>query len=172
MTENKAKILLCQMHLPQFVEEEKQALTMVIQALEEIQQYRAIGTVEGYENAIKAYTETYILMKEYKSKLQDFEEIGTVEELKSLKESNLTAMEMADIWCVLEDLKKYSAIGTTEEFKALKEKSEPKKPILNNPKINDFYVKEAKLCPSCHSYINNCSGDYCRDCGQRIDWSK
>jgi hypothetical protein len=49
MTENEAKILLCQMYLPQFVEKEKQALTMAIQALEEIQQYRAIGTIEEFE---------------------------------------------------------------------------------------------------------------------------
>lgn len=73
---------------------------------------------------------------------------------------------------ILHELREYSAIGTIEEFKALKEKAEAKKPILNNPKINEFYVKEAKLCPVCHSYINNYSGDYCRDCGQRIDWSK
>lgn len=66
----------------------------------------------------------------------------------------------------------YEAIGTIEEFKALKEKNEPKKPILNNPNINEFYVKEAKLCPACHSYINNWSGDYCRDCGQKLDWSE
>lgn len=46
MSENEAKILLCQMYLPQFDEKEKQALTMAIQALEEIQEYRAIGTVE------------------------------------------------------------------------------------------------------------------------------
>ena len=65
------------------------AMATAIQALEEIQQYRAIGTVEGYENAIKAYTETYILMKEYKSKLQDFEAIGTVEEFKDLKEKSV-----------------------------------------------------------------------------------
>ena len=36
MTENEAKILLCQMYLPQFDEEEKQALSMAIQALEEL----------------------------------------------------------------------------------------------------------------------------------------
>lgn len=71
-----------------------------------------------------------------------------------------------------EKVQAFEAIGTIEEFKALKEKNEPKKPILNNPKIDEFYVKEAKLCPSCHSYINNYSGDYCRDCGQRIDWSE
>lgn len=68
--------------------EQKEALKMAIKVLEELQQYRAIGTVEGYENAIKVYTETYILMKEYKSKLQDFEVIGTVEEFKALKEKN------------------------------------------------------------------------------------
>lgn len=66
--------------------QEKEALQMII---EEIQQYKAIGTVEGYENAIKAYTETYILMKEYKSKLKDFEAIGTIEEFKALKEKSV-----------------------------------------------------------------------------------
>ncbi len=49
MTENEAKVLLCQMYLPQFDEEEKQSLTMAIQALEEIQQYRAIGTVKDFK---------------------------------------------------------------------------------------------------------------------------
>ena len=39
------------MYLPQFDEEEKQALTIAIQALEEIQQYRAIGTVEDCKSA-------------------------------------------------------------------------------------------------------------------------
>lgn len=72
----------------------------------------------------------------------------------------------------LEEIQQYRAIGTIEEFKDLKEKAEAKKPILNNPKIDEFYVKEAKLCPSCHSYINDCSGDYCRDCGQKLDWSE
>ena len=65
------------------------AFIMGIEALEEIQQYRAIGTVEGYENAIKSYTETYILMKEYKSKLQELEAIGTIDEFKALKEKSV-----------------------------------------------------------------------------------
>lgn len=69
-----------------YPEPEDYVFETAIQALEEIQQYRTIGTVECYENAINAYTETYILMKEYKSKLQDFESIGTIEEFKVLKE--------------------------------------------------------------------------------------
>ena len=72
----------------------------------------------------------------------------------------------------LEEIQQYRAIGTIEEFKDLKEKNEPNKPILNNPKINEFFIKESKLCPSCHSYINNYSGDYCRDCGQKLDWTE
>lgn len=66
----------------------KNALDMAIKAFEEIQEYRAIGTVEGYEAAIKSSIENYNLMKEYKAKLQDYEAIGTVEELKALKEKN------------------------------------------------------------------------------------
>lgn len=46
MTENEAVILLSQMYLPNFDEEEKQALSKAIEALQEIHQYRAIGTVE------------------------------------------------------------------------------------------------------------------------------
>ena len=52
MTENEAKVLLCQMYLPQFDEEEKQALNMAIQALEENQEYRAVGTVEELKQAM------------------------------------------------------------------------------------------------------------------------
>lgn len=40
MTIDKAKVLLCQMYLPQFDEEEKQALTMAIEALEELKEAR------------------------------------------------------------------------------------------------------------------------------------
>lgn len=72
-------------------EEGKDILTVydaVINALDEIQQYRAIGTVKGYEDAIKSSMEYYNLMKEYKAKVQDFEAIGTVEELKNLKEKS------------------------------------------------------------------------------------
>lgn len=88
MTIDEAKVLLCQMYLPHFDEQEKQALTMAIEALEKVQQYEEIGTVEGYEKAIQATTEYYLLMKEYKSKVQDFEAIGTIDEFKALKEKN------------------------------------------------------------------------------------
>ncbi len=64
----------------------KEALYMAIQALEENQQYRAIGTVKGYERAIESSIENYNLYKEYKAKVQEFEAIGTVEEFKNAVE--------------------------------------------------------------------------------------
>lgn len=120
-------------------EKEIKAYKMAIQALTEIQQYRAIGTVERFRF------------------LQEV--------------CDLTGDELEHIANSMIERKNYRAIGTIEELQALKEKSVAKKPIKNDPKINEFYVKEANLCPSCHSYINNCSGDYCRDCAQKLDWN-
>ena len=88
MTENQAIKILKDEKSWESDDRKIDAFIMGIEALEEIQQYRAIGTVEGYENAIKSYTETYILMKEYKSKLQELEAIGTVAEFKALKDKN------------------------------------------------------------------------------------
>lgn len=52
----------------------------------EIQQYKAIGSAEGYERAINLSIENYKLYREYKAKVQKFEAIGTLEEFKALKE--------------------------------------------------------------------------------------
>lgn len=58
----------------------------VMKALEEIQQYRAIGTVEGYKRAIEVSKENYRLYLECKAKVKAYEAIDTVEEFKALKE--------------------------------------------------------------------------------------
>ena len=68
--------------------EEYEDLEIAIQALKEIREYRELGTVEGYERAIKSSIENYNLYREYKAKVQEFEAIGTVEEFKALKEKN------------------------------------------------------------------------------------
>ena len=56
--------------------------------LEEIQAYRAIGTVEGYKRALEISKENFRVSMEYKAKVQKFESIGTIEEFKALKEKN------------------------------------------------------------------------------------
>lgn len=87
---------------------------MAIQALEEIQQYRAIGTVKQFE-----WCKDASHWKElFKDKLEQYEAIGTVEDIQEVM---ALCKSLQDTTC------KYMDIGTVEEFKALKEKNEPKK---------------------------------------------
>ena len=89
MTENEAIELLNSFYE---MDEMYAAAQVAIQALEEIQQCRAIGTVE---------------------------------ELKSMKENGaFTGVELAQLAAMQMRLKEYSAIGTIEEFKALKVENE------------------------------------------------
>lgn len=112
-------------------EECKDFYDLAIQALEEIQQYRAIGTVE---------------------------------ELKTLKENNLTALEMADLWCVLEDLKRYSAIGTIDEFKALKEKKSEWEYCRKENIATCKHCSYEHYLGTYHQYATN----YCPNCGSKM----
>ncbi len=72
-----------------FLEDDYVANSMAIQALEEIHQYRAIGTVEGYKRALEISKENFRVSMEYKAKVQEFEAIGTIDEFKALKESDI-----------------------------------------------------------------------------------
>lgn len=56
------------------------------EVLEEIQQYRAIGTVKGYERAIEVSKENYNLYREYKALLREYETIGTVKDFRNAVE--------------------------------------------------------------------------------------
>lgn len=76
--------------------------------------------VNAYDKAIMAL-----------AKIQQYRSIGTVEELKQLKESAFTGMELAQIAVMQMELKKYIAIGTVEECQEALEKQRVKKPVLN-----------------------------------------
>jgi hypothetical protein len=91
-----------------FYDEDLQnALVEAVNALSEIQRYRAIGTVRGYERAIETSKENYNLYREYKALLRDYEAIGTIEEFKALKEKNNKFIELPcevndTVFCILE----------------------------------------------------------------------
>ena len=93
MTENEAKDKLDSLHYAilncsfnQVVSEsEMEALCMAKDTLSEIQQYRAIGTVEQLEWCKDASH----WKKLFKEKLEKYEAIGTIEEFKALKEKNI-----------------------------------------------------------------------------------
>ena len=100
--------------------------------------------------------------------LGQYRAIGTVEELKSMKENGaFTGVELAQLAAMQMRLKEYSAIGTIEEFKALKEKSVPRK-------IKGIRFESA-ICPRCESELFETYWafggiHYCSNCGQTIDW--
>lgn len=99
------------------------------------------------------------------NELMQYRAIGTVEELKSMKENGaFTGVELAQLAAMQMRLKEYSAIGTIEEFKALKEKSVAKKPLAHD---------------DCENYLIRCTCGKCTDtrffhgfctwCGQALE---
>lgn len=134
-----------------------------IKALEEIQEYKSIGTVEDCKTAMKFY-------KDNDCELRSYRAIGTSEEL----------------YISHRNLKRYEEIGTPEECRAAMEKQKAKKPELEcgtrtwadcdgnfRRRIDKCYI-----CPSCEIFLGyvsdckdeQCQDDYCRHCGQVLLW--
>lgn len=67
-----------------------EAKVKAIQALEEIQQYRAIGTVEEFQKLRKMFGDDFSEMSEVVKRIlkeyPEYQSIGTIEEFKALKE--------------------------------------------------------------------------------------
>ena len=130
-------------------------LTKTNKALEEVQQYRAIGTVEELKESKEQYDNINCAAKSIQlSGLCDFENAKgkIISEIKRNYE------------CSLRD---YEAIGTPEECRAAVEKQTAKKPIRN----------DKCTCPSCgtHNEVikkrrNTVYSDivYCWHCGQAV----
>lgn len=126
-----------------------QALNMSIKALEEIQQYRAIGTVEDFERL--AY-----LKKRYEDETYDY-----------CGEYGANKCELKDR---VEKLQEYEAIGTVEECREAVEKQKAKKPFRGRV-ING---NEYEICRKCTAIVKDeeWKAKYCPVCGQAIDWSE
>lgn len=120
---------------------DKCALSVAIKALEEIQQYR---------------------------------EIGTVEELKQSKKYMSLAQRHGTIGKAIDECVAYEEIGTVEECQAAVEKQSAKRPDLEGDGYADGHlVYDTWICPNCgkHYEVDYDNYDYCPDCGQKIDWS-
>lgn len=108
--------------------------------------------------------------------IQQYRAIGTVEDLKSMKENGaFSGVELAQIACMQIKLKEYEAIGTIDEFKALKEKSVAKKAIRRTgmcyakAKDGTDNYEIIEECPTCKKRLCAVSFNvgYCK-CGQKI----
>ena len=127
-----------------------------------------IGGGRGSGRTLKAHIDILQELEAYRA-------IGTVEELKSMKENGaFTGVELAQLAAMQMRLKEYSAIGTIEEFKALKEKSVAKEPDYEGDGCWDGHVViDTWICPNCekHYEVDYDDYDYCPNCGQHIDHS-
>lgn len=88
-------------------------------------------------------------------KVQQYQEIGTLEELQDMK---------SDYFKALSDWRQYRKIGTLEECRTAIEKQIPKKPNFTED-------KEFALCPCCNGKGLLDKQKYCDNCGQKLDWS-
>ena len=87
--------------------------------------------------------------------VQQYQKIGTPEELQDMKSNYFEA---------LSDWRQYRKIGTLEECRTAREKQIPKKPDFTED-------KEFALCPCCNGKGVLDKQKYCDNCGQMIDWS-
>lgn len=149
----------------------KQAIRCIVGACDE--------TCKGYDakkSVCHGYGEVASGLESILKEYEQYRAIGTVKELQSMKEHGaFTGTELAQIAVCQMELQKYMAIGTIDEFKALKEKSVAKKIIAK--KKTQSYLGTDYYCPMCDkrqltAYAISKGDDYCKDCGQKLDWSE
>ena len=75
----------------------------------------------------------------------------------------------------LEEVQKYRAIGTPEECRAATEKQKAKKPHCEyDGYLDGHLVYDTWICPCCgkrYDVDEDGHYDFCKKCGQHIDWS-
>lgn len=82
-----------QIHKDEFGDDQKAVdlYNTTINALQELQQYRAIGAIEEIESLNFSSNQLRLvkLIEEYKEKLKEYEEIGTAEECREAREKQI-----------------------------------------------------------------------------------
>ena len=144
----------------------KKACDVAIKALEEIQRWHTSEINPKIKNMF-ANTSTQIChncdhkdeyIEELEAEVEEYRAIGTPEELQDMKNDYAEA---------LSDWRQYRKIGTPEECRAAMEKQTGIKPeemlgIFNNTEYE---------CKNCGSNVNY-ADEYCRWCGQKLDWGR
>lgn len=123
---------------------------------EAIKQFEERLQIPDYKTKIPEYYEATELAIKVFEEIQQYRELGAVEEIADCIKQSEEEFNM---------LMEYLHIGTIEEFKALKEKAEPKKPPYDN------HNRAGYRCPDCNN-TNPWGYNYCKHCGQKLDWSK
>ena len=134
-------------------------MEIAIKALEEIQKYRQIGTVQEIQS-MKAE-----LARWHTDRLNDrikneFAYMSTlICHNCDHKDDYIEELEA--------DMDEYKAIGTVEECREAMEKQKAKKPIKIAPCKSVNYFK----CSACGEFLS-IDKPFCAECGNAVDWSE
>ena len=124
--------------------------------------------VKELDDTMYAYNPAYMnsldMAIESLKEIQQYREIGTVEEIKSVKKYIDLKKRCGTPANTIDLCAEYVAIGTVEECREGVEKQKPKKPVLRNDN-----GKLRKSCPTCGCFFSPLSRS-CPKCGQAILW--
>lgn len=124
----------------------------------------------GYQMLREALDMAISALKE----IQQYREIGTVEECKELASMFTTEKENV-LGQIVDEWKEYIKIGTVEECREAVEKQKAKEIVCENDSVfsNGFSHYRIGRCPMCDRYYNsNDAVNYCSNCGQAIQWDE
>lgn len=178
------------------------AKEIAIKALEEVQQYREIGSVGEIKQAIGVLSLSENDIIKTFHELNEYRKIGTVEQVENQKENlNVAYQIISDYeqYGTIEDFKKaqrymrlvnahgtivrvidlcaeYKSIGTVEECREAVEKQKAKKCDVTKDNFRIYYK-----CPTCnhclrveynHGSWMGKKSKNCSKCGQAIQWEE
>lgn len=96
--------------------------------------------------------------------IQQYREIGTVEEIKRMQKYYALAKKHSTIGKVIDSCAEYEDIGTVEECREAMERQNGKKPVLNEN-------SNVMFCPVCERRVRRNYDLHCSGCGQLLDHS-
>ena len=147
--------------------EENCAYSKAISALEEVQQYREIGTVEQVKNQKDNLAVAYQIIR-------DYEQYGTVEDFRKAQGYMRLVKAHGTIGQVIDSCAEYEAIGTVDECREAMEKQRAIEPDYEGDGYDGQgnLVYDTWICPNCGKKyeIDYDEYDYCPKCGQKILW--
>ena len=134
-----------------------------VSALEELEKYRQIGTVDDVKNGMKELSRwhTSRINKKIKNPFAYTSTVGCFN--CDHKDEYIEDLEYT--------VKQYEQIGTADECRAAREKMKPKKAVEDTSETV-MYCR-VYICPSCgKKFTGGSISNNCYHCGQALDWTE
>lgn len=141
----------------------EKACKYAVAALEELAQYRQIGTVKDVKNGMEELSRwhTSRINKKIKNPFAYTSTVGCFN--CNHKDEYIEDLEYT--------VKQYEQIGTEEECRTAREKMKPKK-VVEDTSETAMYCR-VYICPSCgKKFTGGSISNNCYHCGQALDWTE